>query len=85
MEHIYQYAWIIPFISLSVPLLIGVGLLLFPAITKNFRKMQMKFACPKSARILRIRKDSRFSDSEDPAPHGWMYTQKMTGGRLVGF
>nr|CUA65875.1 NADH dehydrogenase subunit 5 [Dianthus gratianopolitanus]CUA66379.1 NADH dehydrogenase subunit 5 [Dianthus gratianopolitanus] len=39
MEHIYQYAWIIPFIPLPVPLLIGVGLLLFPAVTKNLRRM----------------------------------------------
>nr|YP_009569898.1 NADH-plastoquinone oxidoreductase subunit 5 [Microtea debilis]QBC68105.1 NADH-plastoquinone oxidoreductase subunit 5 [Microtea debilis]QBE86528.1 NADH-plastoquinone oxidoreductase subunit 5 [Microtea debilis] len=39
MEHIYQYAWIIPFIPLSVPLLIGVGLLLFPTATKNIRRI----------------------------------------------
>nr|QBE87620.1 NADH-plastoquinone oxidoreductase subunit 5 [Limeum aethiopicum] len=39
MEHIYQYAWIIPFIPLPVPLLIGVGLLLFPAATKNLRRI----------------------------------------------
>nr|YP_008999979.1 NADH-plastoquinone oxidoreductase subunit 5 [Agrostemma githago]AGZ17970.1 NADH-plastoquinone oxidoreductase subunit 5 [Agrostemma githago] len=39
MEHIYQYAWIIPFIPLPVPLLIGVGLLLFPTATKNLRRM----------------------------------------------
>nr|QBC68786.1 NADH-plastoquinone oxidoreductase subunit 5 [Oxyria sinensis] len=39
MEHIYQYAWIIPFIPLTVPLLIGAGLLLFPKTTKNFRRM----------------------------------------------
>nr|YP_009556546.1 NADH-plastoquinone oxidoreductase subunit 5 [Rhabdodendron amazonicum]QBC72512.1 NADH-plastoquinone oxidoreductase subunit 5 [Rhabdodendron amazonicum] len=39
MEHIYQYAWIIPFIQLPVPLLIGVGLLLFPTATKNLRRM----------------------------------------------
>nr|QBC71253.1 NADH-plastoquinone oxidoreductase subunit 5 [Alluaudia procera] len=39
MEHIYQYAWIIPFIPLPVPLLIGVGLLLFPTTTNNFRRI----------------------------------------------
>nr|YP_010625733.1 NADH-plastoquinone oxidoreductase subunit 5 [Sesuvium sesuvioides]WBG94494.1 NADH-plastoquinone oxidoreductase subunit 5 [Sesuvium sesuvioides] len=39
MEHIYQYAWIIPFIPLTVPLLIGVGLLLFPTATKNLRRI----------------------------------------------
>nr|UEP17576.1 NADH-plastoquinone oxidoreductase subunit 5 [Pteroxygonum denticulatum] len=39
MEHIYQYAWIIPFIPLMVPLLIGAGLLLFPKTTKNLRRM----------------------------------------------
>nr|QBE88031.1 NADH-plastoquinone oxidoreductase subunit 5 [Glinus dahomensis] len=39
MEHIYQYAWIIPFIPLPVPLLLGVGLLLFPTATKNLRRI----------------------------------------------
>nr|YP_009557436.1 NADH-plastoquinone oxidoreductase subunit 5 [Kewa sp. GY-2019]QBC72112.1 NADH-plastoquinone oxidoreductase subunit 5 [Kewa sp. GY-2019] len=39
MEHIYQYAWIIPLIPLPVPLLIGVGLLLFPTATKNLRRI----------------------------------------------
>nr|YP_010467883.1 NADH dehydrogenase subunit F [Paronychia argentea]UVF30404.1 NADH dehydrogenase subunit F [Paronychia argentea]UVF31243.1 NADH dehydrogenase subunit F [Paronychia argentea] len=39
MEHIYQYAWIIPFIPLPVPLLIGVGLLFFPTSTKNLRRI----------------------------------------------
>nr|YP_009571393.1 NADH-plastoquinone oxidoreductase subunit 5 [Cistanthe grandiflora]QBC67184.1 NADH-plastoquinone oxidoreductase subunit 5 [Cistanthe grandiflora] len=39
MEHIYQYAWIISFIPLPVPLLIGVGLLLFPTTTKNLRRI----------------------------------------------
>nr|YP_009557047.1 NADH-plastoquinone oxidoreductase subunit 5 [Trigastrotheca stricta]QBC70690.1 NADH-plastoquinone oxidoreductase subunit 5 [Trigastrotheca stricta] len=39
MEHIYQYAWIIPFIPLTVPLLIGVGLLLFPTATKTLRRI----------------------------------------------
>nr|YP_009774911.1 NADH dehydrogenase subunit 5 [Fallopia sachalinensis]QJA14967.1 NADH dehydrogenase subunit 5 [Fallopia sachalinensis] len=39
MEHIYQNAWIILFIPLTVPLLIGAGLLLFPKTTKNLRRM----------------------------------------------
>lgn len=39
MEQTYQYAWIIPFIPLTVPMLIGVGLLLFPTATKNLRRM----------------------------------------------
>nr|YP_009571648.1 NADH-plastoquinone oxidoreductase subunit 5 [Mollugo verticillata]QBC68276.1 NADH-plastoquinone oxidoreductase subunit 5 [Mollugo verticillata] len=39
MEHIYQYTWIIPFIPLPVPLLIGIGLLLFPTATKNLRRI----------------------------------------------
>nr|YP_010872541.1 NADH dehydrogenase subunit F [Lindenbergia indica]URQ19031.1 NADH dehydrogenase subunit F [Lindenbergia indica] len=39
MEQIYQYAWIIPFVLLPVPMLIGVGLLLFPTATKNLRRM----------------------------------------------
>uniref|UniRef100_UPI0030DDE22A NADH-plastoquinone oxidoreductase subunit 5 n=1 Tax=Drymaria cordata TaxID=191453 RepID=UPI0030DDE22A len=39
MEHIYQYAWIIPFIPLPVPLLIGVGLILFPTATKDLRRI----------------------------------------------
>nr|QCC71926.1 NADH dehydrogenase subunit 5 [Fraxinus nigra] len=39
MEQTYQYAWIIPFVPLSVPMLIGVGLLLFPTATKNLRRM----------------------------------------------
>nr|YP_009568055.1 NADH-plastoquinone oxidoreductase subunit 5 [Spergula arvensis]QBE85988.1 NADH-plastoquinone oxidoreductase subunit 5 [Spergula arvensis] len=39
MEHIYQYAWIVPFIPLPVPLLIGVGLLFFPTTTKNLRRI----------------------------------------------
>nr|YP_009305597.1 NADH dehydrogenase subunit 5 [Veronica persica]YP_010268605.1 NADH-plastoquinone oxidoreductase subunit 5 [Veronica polita]YP_010544838.1 NADH-plastoquinone oxidoreductase subunit 5 [Veronica agrestis]ANA57671.1 NADH dehydrogenase subunit 5 [Veronica persica]UIG87834.1 NADH-plastoquinone oxidoreductase subunit 5 [Veronica polita]UYG22769.1 NADH-plastoquinone oxidoreductase subunit 5 [Veronica agrestis]WFF51576.1 NADH-plastoquinone oxidoreductase subunit 5 [Veronica polita] len=39
MEQTYQYAWIIPFVPLPVPMLIGVGLLLFPTATKNFRRM----------------------------------------------
>nr|YP_009564157.1 NdhF [Dysphania pumilio]QAX91461.1 NdhF [Dysphania pumilio]QDL00202.1 NdhF [Dysphania pumilio] len=39
MEHIYQYAWIIPFLSLPVPLLIGAGLFFFPMATKNLRRI----------------------------------------------
>nr|YP_009716096.1 NADH-plastoquinone oxidoreductase subunit 5 [Suaeda glauca]QGL09221.1 NADH-plastoquinone oxidoreductase subunit 5 [Suaeda glauca] len=39
MEHIYQYTWIIPFLPLQVPLLIGVGLLFFPKATKNLRRI----------------------------------------------
>nr|YP_010401773.1 NADH-plastoquinone oxidoreductase subunit 5 [Mimosa diplotricha]UQU69237.1 NADH-plastoquinone oxidoreductase subunit 5 [Mimosa diplotricha]UQV94480.1 NADH-plastoquinone oxidoreductase subunit 5 [Mimosa diplotricha var. inermis] len=39
MEYIHQFSWIIPFIPLPVPILIGVGLLLFPAATKNIRRM----------------------------------------------
>nr|YP_010732864.1 NADH-plastoquinone oxidoreductase subunit 5 [Kerria japonica]WEG91413.1 NADH-plastoquinone oxidoreductase subunit 5 [Kerria japonica] len=39
MEYTYQYSWIIPFITLPVPMLIGAGLLLFPTATKNLRRM----------------------------------------------
>nr|WOZ12186.1 NADH dehydrogenase subunit 5 [Prostanthera wilkieana] len=39
MEQTYQYAWILPFVPLLVPMLIGVGLLLFPTATKNLRRM----------------------------------------------
>nr|QJX65558.1 NADH-plastoquinone oxidoreductase subunit 5 [Cipadessa cinerascens] len=39
MEHTYQYSWIIPFVPLPVPMLIGVGLLLFPTATKNLRRL----------------------------------------------
>nr|YP_010425853.1 NADH dehydrogenase subunit 5 [Suaeda physophora]USL47502.1 NADH dehydrogenase subunit 5 [Suaeda physophora] len=39
MEHIYQYTWIIPFLPLQVPLLIGAGLLFFPTATKNLRRI----------------------------------------------
>nr|YP_011009764.1 NADH-plastoquinone oxidoreductase subunit 5 [Sieruela rutidosperma]WPW43024.1 NADH-plastoquinone oxidoreductase subunit 5 [Sieruela rutidosperma] len=39
MEHTYQYSWIIPFIPLPVPILLGIGLLLFPTATKNLRRM----------------------------------------------
>uniref|UniRef100_A0AB38ZNU4 NAD(P)H-quinone oxidoreductase subunit 5, chloroplastic n=1 Tax=Corchoropsis crenata var. hupehensis TaxID=3062393 RepID=A0AB38ZNU4_9ROSI len=39
MEHTYQYSWIIPFVPLPIPILIGIGLLLFPTATKNIRRM----------------------------------------------
>nr|YP_009632228.1 NADH-plastoquinone oxidoreductase subunit 5 [Hibiscus rosa-sinensis]QCC61899.1 NADH-plastoquinone oxidoreductase subunit 5 [Hibiscus rosa-sinensis] len=39
MEHAYQYSWIIPFVPLPIPILIGMGLLLFPTATKNLRRM----------------------------------------------
>ena len=39
MESTYQYSWIIPFISLPVPMLIGVGLILFPTATKKLRRI----------------------------------------------
>nr|YP_009772214.1 NADH-plastoquinone oxidoreductase subunit 5 [Zornia diphylla]QIT03082.1 NADH-plastoquinone oxidoreductase subunit 5 [Zornia diphylla] len=39
MEYTYQSSWIMPFIPLPVPMLIGLGLLLFPTATKNLRRM----------------------------------------------
>lgn len=39
MEQTYQYAWIIPLLPLTVPMLIGVCLILFPTATKNLRRM----------------------------------------------
>nr|UDD74314.1 NADH-plastoquinone oxidoreductase subunit 5 [Discaria toumatou] len=39
MEYTYQYSWIIPFIPLPTPMLIGVGLLLFPTSIKNLRRL----------------------------------------------
>nr|YP_010687181.1 NADH-plastoquinone oxidoreductase subunit 5 [Ferula canescens]WBR36120.1 NADH-plastoquinone oxidoreductase subunit 5 [Ferula canescens] len=39
MEQTYQYAWIIPFLPLPVPILIGAGLLIFPSSTKSLRRM----------------------------------------------
>nr|QVX30290.1 NADH-plastoquinone oxidoreductase subunit 5 [Exostyles venusta] len=39
MEYTHQSSWIIPFIPLPVPMLIGMGLLLFPTATKNLRRM----------------------------------------------
>nr|ANY60263.1 NADH-plastoquinone oxidoreductase subunit 5 [Averrhoa carambola] len=39
MEHTYQYSFIIPFVTLPVSMLIGMGLLLFPTATNNLRRM----------------------------------------------
>nr|QXO87713.1 NADH dehydrogenase subunit 5 [Dischidia parasita] len=39
MEQTYQYGWLILFIPLSVAILLGVGLLLFPTTTKKFRRI----------------------------------------------
>nr|QFQ45998.1 NADH-plastoquinone oxidoreductase subunit 5 [Pternandra korthalsiana] len=39
MEYTYQYSWIIPLIPLPIPMLMGVGLLVFPMATKNLRRM----------------------------------------------
>ena len=39
MEYTYQYSWILPFLLLPVPMLIGMGLLLFPTATKNLRRI----------------------------------------------
>nr|UQK92813.1 NADH-plastoquinone oxidoreductase subunit 5 [Tapiscia sinensis] len=39
MEHTYQYSWIIPFVPLPVPILLGVGLLLFPTATNKLRRI----------------------------------------------
>nr|YP_009270961.1 NdhF [Perilla frutescens var. hirtella]AMR74773.1 NdhF [Perilla frutescens var. hirtella] len=39
MQQTYQYGWILPFVPLPVPMLIGVGLLLFPTATKNLRRV----------------------------------------------
>nr|USG97999.1 NADH-plastoquinone oxidoreductase subunit 5 [Pilea alpina] len=39
MQYTYQYSQIIPFILLPVPIVIGVGLLLFPTATKDLRRM----------------------------------------------
>nr|YP_010481582.1 NADH dehydrogenase subunit F [Cyathula officinalis]UVU19824.1 NADH dehydrogenase subunit F [Cyathula officinalis] len=44
MEHIYQYAWIIPLLPLPVPLLIGAGLFFFPIATKNLRRILAFFS-----------------------------------------
>nr|YP_009675479.1 NADH-plastoquinone oxidoreductase subunit 5 [Banara guianensis]QDC35171.1 NADH-plastoquinone oxidoreductase subunit 5 [Banara guianensis] len=39
MEHTYQYLWTISFLTLIVPMLIGMGLLLFPMSTKKLRRI----------------------------------------------
>nr|YP_010522525.1 NADH dehydrogenase ND5 subunit [Isodon irroratus]UXP79564.1 NADH dehydrogenase ND5 subunit [Isodon irroratus] len=39
MQQTYQYGWILPFVPLPIPMLIGVGLLFFPTATKNLRRM----------------------------------------------
>nr|YP_010987769.1 NADH-plastoquinone oxidoreductase subunit 5 [Synostemon bacciformis]WON66201.1 NADH-plastoquinone oxidoreductase subunit 5 [Synostemon bacciformis] len=39
MEHTYQYSWILPLITLPVPVLIGIGLLIFPTATKKLRRI----------------------------------------------
>nr|UGK72702.1 NADH-plastoquinone oxidoreductase subunit 5 [Acanthocalyx nepalensis subsp. delavayi] len=39
MKQTYQYAWIIPLLPLPVPMLIGLGLLLFPTSTKKLRRI----------------------------------------------
>src|SRR3954464_11106365 len=39
MEYTNKYSWIMPFIPLPVPMLIGVGLLLFPTTTKHLRRI----------------------------------------------
>jgi NAD(P)H-quinone oxidoreductase subunit 5 len=39
MEYTYQYSWILPFLPLPVPMLIGMGLLLFPTATRNLRRI----------------------------------------------
>nr|YP_009544194.1 NADH dehydrogenase subunit 5 [Kadsura coccinea]AWY13692.1 NADH dehydrogenase subunit 5 [Kadsura coccinea] len=44
MERTYDYAWIIPFIPLTVPMSIGLGLLLVPTATKNIRRMWAFFS-----------------------------------------
>nr|QYB20419.1 NAD(P)H-quinone oxidoreductase subunit 5 [Adenophora racemosa]QYJ56533.1 NAD(P)H-quinone oxidoreductase subunit 5 [Adenophora kayasanensis] len=39
MAQTYEYACILPFLSLPIPILLGVGLLLFPAATKSIRRI----------------------------------------------
>nr|CAB59299.1 NADH dehydrogenase subunit F [Alseis lugonis] len=39
MQQTYQYGWMIPFIPLLIPILIGLGLLIFPTATKGLRRM----------------------------------------------
>ncbi|CAN1199354.1 NAD(P)H-quinone oxidoreductase subunit 5, chloroplastic [Linum perenne] len=38
MEHTYQYSWIIPALTLLVPMLLGLGLLLFPSAIRKRRR-----------------------------------------------
>nr|YP_009366968.1 NADH dehydrogenase subunit 5 [Illicium anisatum]ARJ63195.1 NADH dehydrogenase subunit 5 [Illicium anisatum]WCF60085.1 NADH dehydrogenase subunit 5 [Illicium anisatum] len=44
MERTYDYAWIIPFIPLTVPMSIGLGLLLVPTATKSILRMWAFFS-----------------------------------------
>nr|YP_003934286.1 NADH-plastoquinone oxidoreductase subunit 5 [Monsonia speciosa]ADJ66421.1 NADH-plastoquinone oxidoreductase subunit 5 [Monsonia speciosa] len=39
LEYINKYSWVMPFIPLPVPMLIGAGLLLFPTTTKHLRRI----------------------------------------------
>nr|UEC44756.1 NADH-plastoquinone oxidoreductase subunit 5 [Viola philippica] len=39
MKPIYQCSWLIPFVMLLTPMLIGMGLIIFPAATKKLRRM----------------------------------------------
>nr|YP_010219347.1 NADH-plastoquinone oxidoreductase subunit 5 [Ensete ventricosum]UCC34378.1 NADH-plastoquinone oxidoreductase subunit 5 [Ensete ventricosum] len=39
MEHTYQYAWIVPFLPLTVTMSTGFGLLLIPTATKKIRRI----------------------------------------------
>nr|YP_010834981.1 NADH-plastoquinone oxidoreductase subunit 5 [Osbeckia octandra]WFQ82575.1 NADH-plastoquinone oxidoreductase subunit 5 [Osbeckia octandra] len=39
MDYTYPYSWIIPLIPLPIPMLLGVGLIVFPMATKNLRRM----------------------------------------------
>nr|YP_009319692.1 NADH dehydrogenase subunit 5 [Rhynchanthera bracteata]APA18744.1 NADH dehydrogenase subunit 5 [Rhynchanthera bracteata] len=39
MDYTYSYSWIIPLIPLPIPMLIGVGLIVFPMSTKNLRRL----------------------------------------------
>nr|WGF18554.1 NADH dehydrogenase subunit 5 [Cynanchum sibiricum] len=39
MQQTYQYGWLLPFIPLLVPILLGGSLLILPTATKNFRRI----------------------------------------------
>nr|YP_009319776.1 NADH dehydrogenase subunit 5 [Salpinga maranonensis]APA18828.1 NADH dehydrogenase subunit 5 [Salpinga maranonensis] len=39
MDYTYRYSWIIPLIPFTVPMLIGVGLIVFPTATKTLRRI----------------------------------------------